>query len=315
MPNAGEAMVCAAPPSGKQFCLELGDSTAVVTEVGAGLRSYCVDGVELLDGYDVDEICSGARGQTFIPWPNRIADGRYVFHDVAHQLPLTEPSAHNAIHGLTRWSEWRLVSSNGHSITLQFLLHPRPGYPFPLRCQISYRLGSRGLAVETRATNIGTTACPYATGAHPYLSLGAGRVDELTVELPAAFYYPTDDRGIPTSREPVDGTGYDLRDAGPLGDSVLDNAFTGLARDADGGSTVTVRSPAGTELDLWMDAAYRYVELFTGDSLPDPARRRRGLGVEPMTAAPNAFVTGDGLSILEPGETHTATWELRPGGR
>jgi len=27
-------MVCAAPPSGKQFSLQLGDSTAVVTEVG-----------------------------------------------------------------------------------------------------------------------------------------------------------------------------------------------------------------------------------------------------------------------------------------
>jgi aldose 1-epimerase len=63
-------MVLAAPPSGKQFSLELGDSTAVVTEVGGGLRSYCIAGTELLDGYRVDEVCSGARGQTFIPWPN-----------------------------------------------------------------------------------------------------------------------------------------------------------------------------------------------------------------------------------------------------
>src|SRR4051812_15833064 len=68
----GEGMVAAAPPSGKQFFLQLGSSTAVVTEVGAGLRSYCAGGVELLDGYGVDEMCSGARGQTFIPWPNRI---------------------------------------------------------------------------------------------------------------------------------------------------------------------------------------------------------------------------------------------------
>jgi len=308
-------MVCAAPPSGKQFSLHLGDSTAVVTEVGGGLRSYCVDGVELLDGFAAHEMCSGARGQTFIPWPNRIADGRYGFRDAAHQLPLTEPSAHNAIHGLTRWADWHLTNSNGHSITLQHVLHARPGYPFPLRCQISYRLGSRGLSVETRATNTGTTPCPYATGAHPYLSLGAARVDDLVVELPAAAYYPTDDRGIPTSRQPVGGTMYDLRAATTLGDRVLDTAFTELDRDADGGSSVTVRSPVGREVQLWMDAAYRYVELFTGDSLPEPGRRRRGLGVEPMTAAPNAFVTGDGLTVLEPGETHIATWELRPGGR
>jgi aldose 1-epimerase len=307
-------MVSAAAPSGKQFTLELGSATAVVTEVGGGLRSFCVDGVELLDGYAADEMCSGARGQTFIPWPNRIADGRYTFQGAAHQLPLTEPAAHNAIHGLTRWTGWQLASSNGHRITLQCLLYARPGYPFPLRCRISYRLSSRGLAVETQATNIGTTPCPYATGAHPYLSLGADRVDDLAVALPAADYYPTDDRGIPTSRVPVDGTAYDVRHADPLGDRVLDNAFTGLAPDPDGGSSVTVRSPAGQEVQLWMNDAYRYVELFTGDSLPDPGRRRRGLGVEPMTAAPNAFVTGDGLSVLEPGETHTATWELRPGG-
>ncbi len=30
-------------------------------------------------------------------------------------------------------------------------------------------------------------------------------------------------------------------------------------------------------------------ELFTGDSLPQAQRRRRGLGIEPMTAPPNAI--------------------------
>jgi aldose 1-epimerase len=56
-----------------------------------------------------------------------------------------------------------------------------------------------------------------------------------------------------------------------------------------------------------------YVESFTGDSLPEEGRRRRGLGVEPMTAAPDAFNSGDGLITLEPGQTHVASWELRPG--
>jgi aldose 1-epimerase len=43
--------------------------------------------------------------------------------------------------------------------------------------------------------------------------------------------------------------------------------------------------------------------LFTGDSLADPARRRQGLGVEPMTCAPNALQTGVGLHVLAPGES------------
>ena len=308
-------MASAAPPSGKQYVLELGAASAVVTEVGAGLRSYCIDGRELLDGYGVDQMCTGARGQTFIPWPNRIADGRYAFAGTDHQLPLTEPEAQNAIHGLTRWTGWQLGHGNGHSVTLQTVLHPSPGYPFALRCEITYRLRSRRLTVETRSTNIGTTPCPYATGAHPYLSLGTARIDELTVQVPARSFYPTDDRGLPQDKEPVEGTRYDLRRPSALGDRVLDHAFTDLAQDVDGGCEVTVQSPAGRSVHLWMDGSYRYVELFTGDTLPDPCRRRRGLGVEPMTAAPNAFVTQDGLTSLEPARTHTATWELRPGAR
>jgi aldose 1-epimerase len=166
--------------------------------------------------------------------------------------------------------------------------------------------------VETRATNLGATACPYATGAHPYLRLGAECVDELTVEVPAQTWYPTDDRGIPVARRPVDGTAFDLRTPTRLGDRRLDTAFTDLTTGDDGGTAVTVRSPAGVGVQLWMDRAYRYVELFTGDTLPEPGRRRRGLGIEPMTAAPDAFRSGDGLIRLDPGETHSAAWGLRP---
>jgi len=305
-------MSLAAPPSGKQFTLSLGSQTAVVTEVGGGLRSYCVDDRELLDGYDIDQMCTGARGQTFLPWPNRIAGGRYRFAGNEHQLPLTEPDVGNAIHGLTRWATWHLAHSNHQSLRLQHTVHPQPGYPFTLRRELTYRLSATRLAVETRATNVGAAPCPYATGAHPYLSVGRGTVDALTVCVPANAWYPTDDRGIPTGRESVQGTDRDLRRPEPLGPRRLDTAFTELTRNPDGGASVVVGRPDGPDVELWLDPAYGYVELFTGDSLPEEQRRRRGLGIEPMTAAPDAFNSGDGLLVLEPRQTHTATWELRP---
>jgi aldose 1-epimerase len=31
-----------------------------------------------------------------------------------------------------------------------------------------------------------------------------------------------------------------------------------------------------------------------------------------MTCAPNAFVSGDGLVVLERGETHAAAWGITP---
>lgn len=61
-----------------------------------------------------------------------------------------------------------------------------------------------------------------------------------------------------------------------------------------------------------MDGSYRWLMLFTGDTL-GADRRRRGLAVEPMTCAPNAFVSGEGLRILEPGESWTTSWGVGPG--
>ncbi len=305
-----------APPSGKQFCLSSGSAVAVVTEVGATLRSFTVGGQELLDGFGIEQMCSDARGNSFFPWPNRIADGRYEFDGEEQQLPLTEPAKTNAIHGLTRWATWHVAdpaaSASSRTLRLQHVLHPQPGYPFALRCELTFRLSSTALRVEAHATNIGDHPAPYATGAHPYLTLGTDVVDDLTVLLPAETYYPTDDRGIPTGRRPVAGTEFDLRTPTRLGSRRLDHAFTDLSRAADGSATVTVTAPDGRSVDLWLDPEYRYVEVFTGDSLPEPARRRRGLGLEPMTAAPNAFRTGDGLRTLQPGETAEAAWELRP---
>ena len=298
-------------PSGKQFELQLGDQRIVVTEVGAALRRYVVEDVDVLEGYPSTEMCTGARGQSFVPWPNRIADGRYTFEGEEQQLPLTEPTAGNAIHGLTRWTPWHLVHDNHVSLRFAHWLPPQPGYPFALRCEITYRLTGSGLVVETVATNVGDRPCPYATGAHPYLQLGADQVEDLQVRLPAASWYPTDDRGIPTERRSVAGTDRDLRELTPIGDLVLDTAFTDLDRSADGTSTVLVSRSDGARAELWMDEQYRYVELFTGDSLPEKSRRRRSLAVEPMSAAPNAFRTGDGLRTLDPGSSHHATWGLR----
>ena len=66
---------------------------------------------------------------------------------------------------------------------------------------------------------------------------------------------------------------------------------------------------------LWLDEHYPYVEVFTGDALPDERRRRRGLGVEPMTAPPNALATGESLVVLDPGDTWTGCWGIEPALR
>jgi len=298
-------------PSGEQFELSSGGQRAVIVEVGGGVREYSVDGRAVLDPYPVEQMADGAHGAALVPWPNRLADGRYEWDGGDHQVALTEPEKHNAIHGFLRWRPWTAREQEPSRVVMATRLLPLMGYPFPLEVSVAYELADDGLTVSTTAANLGERPCPYGCGQHPYLSPGKGLIDDCTVELDAATRILTDEeRQLPTGREPVEGTPFDFRSPKRLGEEPVDFAFTDLARDAAGRAWTRLRAPDGSCAELWVDESYPFVELYTGDTL-SPSRARRGLGTEPMSCAPNAFQSGEGLVRLEPGESFTATWGVR----
>ena len=299
-------------PSGEQIELAHGAHRAVVVEVGAGLREYTVDGGPVVDGYPAGEMCSGGRGQTLIPWPNRIAGGAYEFDGAAQQLPLTEPTAGNAIHGLTRWATWTVVDRTGASAILRHVLHPQPGYPFTLDCRLEYALSD---ARPERAHRGDERRRPARrrTGPAPIPTSRSGRRPSTRSRSPClatATCRPTTTASRPgpsTSRAARSTTAPD----GSIGAAKVDHCFTDLARDADGVATVTLAA-GERRVRLWLDAGYRYLQVFTGDTLV-PARRRRGLAVEPMTCPPDAFRSRTGLHVLEPGRGVETTWGIAAG--
>jgi aldose 1-epimerase len=210
----------------------------------------------LLDGYAAEEMAGVGRGQVLIPWPNRVEDGAYEFAGVQDQLPLDEPAAQNAIHGLVRWAAWSTAEREADRVTLAYTLHPQPGYPFSLALSIDYALSDEGLRVTTSATNVGPGACPYGSGQHPYLTLGTEKVDTLYLRAPGRTVLQADGRGIPVSAMPVEGTEYDFREPKPIGATKLDHSFTDLERDDDGLANVELRAPdSGDTLTLWLGEA------------------------------------------------------------
>jgi aldose 1-epimerase len=130
------------------------------------------------------------------------------------------------------------------------------------------------------------------------------------LHLPVDTWLPTGAQQIPTGQVSVAGSPYDFREPRAIGDLALDVAFTGLARDPDG--RFRLRLSGERTVTLWLDEAYPYVEVFSGDTLA-PARRRQGLGVEPMSAPPNALVTGEGLVLVDPGEAWQGSWGIEAG--
>lgn len=295
-------------PSGRQFDIGHKEQHATVVEVGGGVRTYRVGDRDVLHPYDVDAMCDGAHGAPLIPWPNRLADGRYEFDGTQHQVALTEPAKANAIHGFLMWRPWQGVEHTADRVVMATRLHPLTGYPFALDVRVAYTLDDHGLTVATTATNIGDAPCPYASGQHPYLSPGTGLIDACTLQFAAGFRVDTDDtRQLPAGDVEVAGTPYDFGAPRRLGDLAMDYAFGDLSRDGDGRAWLSLTGVDGCTARVWVDDTYPYLEVYTADTLA-PQRRRAGLGVEPMTAPPNAFQSGTDLLRLEPGESVTNTW-------
>jgi aldose 1-epimerase len=298
-------------PSGVQHRIAHGNQRATVVEVGAAVREYRDGDREIFQSYPEHDVSWAYHGAVLLPWPNRLRDGRYQFDGEQYQVALTEPSNHNALHGLAAWLPWTLVEQAPACVTLGGRLLPSPGYPFQLDTVVRYELRDEGLVVTTTSTNVGDYACPYALGFHPYVSAGPGAaIDDCTLHIDAARRLLVDDRLIPAGHEPVDGTIYDYRGDEPLAGRVLDTGFTDVAADAAGISFVRVTGPDTRTVEMWADDNFGFWQVYTGEDLP-VSLRRRSLAVEPMTAAANAFQTGWGLRRLEPGESVTSRWGAR----
>ncbi|MCW2843700.1 MAG: galM [Nocardioides sp.] len=302
------------PPSGDQFEISGGGYRAVVTESGAALRLLEYAGRPLVDGFPEDAMSTGFRGQVLMPWPNRIRDGAYSFGGRDLQLGLSEPSRHNASHGLVRCASWSREEHSPNSVSLVYRLLAQSGYPWTLDLHVLYDLSANGLTVTQTATNMSGEPAPYASGSHPYLAVGPGPIDTLELILPVTTRSLVDDRLLPVGREDVEGSAYDFRVTRPLRDTVLDDAFTGLVRDEDGVATAVLRDPAtGEGVALWVDEQHHWLQVYSGDDVP--ATARRSLAVEPMTAQADAFRSGEDLVTLapagQPGDEHSASWGIR----
>ncbi|GHJ50457.1 aldose 1-epimerase [Catellatospora sp. TT07R-123] len=294
-------------PSGTQWTLVHGEQTATVVEVGGGLRGYAVGGVEVLDGFGEDELCPAGAGQVLAPWPNRVRDGYYRFDGQSHQLSLTEPALHNAIHGLVHWLPWTAVEQSADAVTVECLLHPRPGYPWQLRLRTAYSLSDAGLRISHTVVNEAPTAAPFGLGTHPYLHIPGVSVDDLVVHIPARTRLLVDGRMLPIGAAKVAGTEFDFTEAKRLGTLELDTAFGDVVRDADGGSAVTLTAPDGRSVRLWADENFGWWQLYTSHTLTG-ARHRRSIAVEPMTCPPDALRSGRDLLTLAPGQLWAGTW-------
>lgn len=298
-------------PSGTQFVLRdpATNATAVVTEVGAMLRVFDVDGRDVIVPFGQDEIAPAGHGAILAPWPNRLRDGQYEFDGTSYQLPITEVERGTALHGLAMWERWELLDATTDQLVLGLDTVPVGGYPWQLELVAIYTLSGTTLTIEVNATNVSSTPAPYGVGFHPWLAPGPGGLDAATLRLDAASWVSTDDRLLPTGVEPVPEH-FDFRTERTLGDTDLDDAFVDVLRDEDGLSWIRLTGTDGRTAAVWMDDSMDTWQVCTGDHIGAVDYRRRGLAAEPMSCIADAFNSGDRLVRLAPGETASVRWGL-----
>ena len=298
-------------PSGEQIAIAHGDQRAVITEVGATLRTYVRGGVSVIEGFAGDEVPRGAHGQLLYPWPNRMGEGVWTFSDREAHAPVDDVERDTAIHGIVRWRPFRIDAVNQNRCVLSLLLHPTPGYPFLSEVAVAYHLGSLGLTVTTTVTNRDDVPIPFGVGFHPYLAVTTPTIEGAQLEVPARAFVAVNERHLPTGEIlPVAGHLLDFTSRKSLSGHELDVTFTELMRDDYGLATVSVIDAAGGTVELSMDRNFPYVQVFTGDTL-ERGRRRTAVAVEPMTCPPDALRSGKDIVVLEPGQHWAGSWRLR----
>jgi aldose 1-epimerase len=282
-----------------------GDAALVVDLRGGGPRELTAGERHVLEGYAAGAVPSGSRGAVLVPWPNRIRDGRWTWRGRQLQLPVASPEHPNAMHGLVAWQPWQPLDQQDDAVTVGTLCEARPGYPFRVAVAIDYRLEPDRMTSTVRVRNVGSEPAPIGAGLHPYLAVGAtddGDLDDAELQLPARTELLLEN-SLPTGeRRAFDGA------VGRIGDRVFDTPLTDLDRDSDGWARTRLRGRDG-EVELAVDGAWSWLQVYSGDTLP-AGQRRRSLAVEPMTCPPNALADGVDLVVLEPGEEWSGTWAL-----
>ncbi|MBV9849454.1 MAG: hypothetical protein JO250_07185 [Armatimonadetes bacterium] len=300
------------PTPDTELTLTHGPYALTVSPYGASLRGLTHDTEPVITGYHGEGGKVGGQGDVLIPFPGRVANGRYTFEGQTYQMPLNDKESPSAIHGFLRTQMWQAKEGAvDDSVIFHTELVPdqHPGYPFALSVAVTYALSDAGLTVSFTIENIGDGPAPVAAGFHPYFTAGSDHIDADTLHLPFDSYLEYDGL-LPTGKVlSVDGSPYDFRQPRPIEGTAFNTCFAAPRRDVDGLCRIRLAAPGDARTrTVWLDSSLDYVVLYSGDPLPE-SHRRRSLAIEPMTCGSDAFNHPEwGLVALAPAQALTGSW-------
>lgn len=240
------------------------------------------------------------------PWANRL--GRRSFSVAGREIELPRDPARvhedgdgTPLHGLTpslmRWGE--AVTEPGRASARLSWTSPELLELFPFAHELDFTAelapGELTIALAVRAVH--GDPVPVAFGFHPYLQLVGAPREAWSIELPPCRALELDARMLPTgaTRPAPDGPL-------ALAERGYDDAF---ALEADGGRFTARAGERSLSVELL--EGFPFAQIFSPPGTDFVC-------FEPMSAPANALVSGEGLTVLQPGEAHRARFRIRVNG-
>ena len=241
------------------------------------------------------------------PWANRLGADSYEAAGRSVEIALDAPLVHRdgnglPIHGLLfAAGDWTVPESGpqpggaGLTARLDWGADPRrlELFPFPHSLAVDVRLVGLRLEVTTTVLAGDAVPVPVAFGWHPYLAPPGAPRAEWEVTFPPTRRLLTDERQVPTGEEEAEPVA-----TGPLGDRTFDDGYAGVTP----GMACSV-SDGVRRISVEIIAGYPFTQIYAP---ADPAV----ICFEPMTAPTNALASGDGLVIVEPGDSFSASFAI-----
>jgi aldose 1-epimerase len=178
------------------------------------------------------------------PWANRIDQDAFYANGKKYAFNLElgnlrRDGNKQPIHGLITYSPlWKVTAmkADGKSAwvtsRLEYWKHPdlMAQFPFAHTIDITYRLSSGALEVETAVQNHSSEPMPVLGGYHPYYQVTDSPREEWTIRIPAREKMTLSPKLVPTGEK----TAVASADPFPLKDLRFDDVFVGLIPSANG---------------------------------------------------------------------------------
>jgi aldose 1-epimerase len=282
------------------YTLTNGDAEAVINLVGSALV-----GLRFGNHIVIPEVNLAPKtyaGSLLAPWPNRIAQGRYKFEGLDHQLEIRDGLG-NALHGLVDQSTAEVVETRAGFLKLATKVEAAAGYPWNLIVEATFDLTADELVISYFVTNVGSGNAPVGIGTHPYFPFS----DDTTVEVNAATAFVHGSNMLPVSQTTAVEIGLGPGNAVLVRDLKLDTQFTGVTN-----PVATLRT-LDYSLDIWHDNA-PWLMIYTTNKFPWADGTGNAIAIEPQTCPADAFNTGESLRVLASGESTFMRFGLKLRG-